>query len=264
LLHTVAIGAGRYRLQPVNEALRTWNADPSRAAPTWQLRPWPNDPTAMLLVFVDHTSVPRGADLEAAVARARGAGVRTLRTSALLPRAAEVAREHGFMPVDTLHLLRLPLDEPTCRRIDAWAVTTGHSTRALRPWHHARAAAVDQDAFGTTWGNDAASVADIRIATPHHRARMVRDGRRMAGFAISGWGGHTGYVQRVAVHREHRRRGVARALVIDALAWMSVRALSAAYVNTGLDNSAALALYEDLGFERLDERLVIAARDIAA
>jgi ribosomal-protein-alanine N-acetyltransferase len=85
----------------------------------------------------------------------------------------------------------------------------------------------------------------------------------MAGFAISGWGGHTGYVQRVAVHRDHRRRGVARALVIDALAWMSALPLTAAYVNTGIDNTAALALYEDLGFERLDERLVIAARDIA-
>ena len=78
------------------------------------------------------------------------------------------------------------------------------------------------------------------------------------------WGGSSGYVQRVAVRRDQRRRGVARALVIDALAWMRVRPLTAAYVNTGLDNAAALALYEDLGFERLDERLTIAARDIAA
>jgi ribosomal protein S18 acetylase RimI-like enzyme len=251
-------------LQPVNEALRTWNVDPSRAAPTWQLRPWPNDPSAMLLVFVDHTSIPAGADLEAAVARARAAGVRTLRTSAMFPRAAEVAHDHGFATVDTLHLLRLHLDEATCRRIDDLALAAGHSTRPLRPWHHGRAAVVDQDAFGTTWGNDAASVADIRMATPHHRARLVRDGRRMAGFAISGWGGHTGYVQRVAVHRDHRRRGVARALVVDALAWMIDRPLTAAYVNTGVENAAALALYEDLGFERLDERLVIAARDIVA
>ena len=68
----------------------------------------------------------------------------------------------------------------------------------------------------------------------------------------------------MAVHREHRRRGVARALVVDALAWMSAHPLTAAYVNTGVENAAALALYEDLGFERLDERLVIAARDIAA
>jgi len=251
-------------LQPVNEALRTWDAGPSRVAATWNLRPWPNDPSSMLLVFVDHTSVPTGADLEAAVARARAAGVRTLRTSAMLPRAAEVAHAHGFATIDTLLLLRLYFDASTRTRIDDLAAEIGHSTRPLRAWQHGRAAVVDQDAFGTTWGNDAASVADIRVATPHHRARMVRDGRRMAGFAISGWGGHTGYVQRVAVHREHRRRGVARALVVDALAWMSAHPLTAAYVNTGVENAAALALYEDLGFERLDERLVIAARDIAA
>jgi len=53
-------------------------------------------------------------------------------------------------------------------------------------------------------------------------------------------------------------------LVVDALSWMGGLPLTAAYVNTGLDNAAALALYEDLGFERLDERLVIAARDISA
>jgi ribosomal protein S18 acetylase RimI-like enzyme len=245
----------------VSEVLRALNATPSRV-PAWELRPWPNDPTAMLLVFVDHTAVPAGADIEQAVARARKAGVRTLRTSAMFPRAAEVARAHGFEPVDTLHLLRLELTGATGARIDA--LTTDHRTRPLRAWHHVRAAEVDQDAFGPTWGNDAAGVADIRAATPHHRARLVRDGRRMAGFAISGRGGSSGYLQRVAVHHDHRRRGVARALVVDALAWMRARALAAAYVNTGLDNVAALALYEDLGFERLDAQLTIAARDIAA
>ena len=244
--------------------MRAWNTAPSRVASTWELRPWPNDPTAMLLVFVDHTSVPAGTDLEAAVGRAREAGIRTLRTSALFPRAAEVAREHGFEPIDTLHLLRLRLDDATCARIEELAASTDHTTRPLRAWHHTRAAEVDQDAFGRLWGNDAASIADIRDATPHHRARMVRDGRRMTGFAISGWGGSSGYLQRVAVRRDQRRRGVARALVIDALAWMRGRPVTAAYVNTGLDNAAALALYEDLGFERLDERLTIAARDIAA
>jgi ribosomal protein S18 acetylase RimI-like enzyme len=249
----------------VSEVLRaSWNTGPSRVAPTWELRPWPNDPSAMLLVFVDHTSVPAGTELEAAVARARQAGVRTLRTSALFPRAAEVAREHGFEPIDTLHLLRLRIDAATCARIDELAACTEHTTRPLRAWQHSRAAEVDQDAFGATWGNDAASVADIRAATPHHRARVVRDGRRMAGFAISGWGGTSGYVQRVAVRRDHRRRGVARALVVDALAWLCGRPVTSVYVNTGLENAAALALYEDLGFERLDERLTIAAREIAA
>jgi ribosomal-protein-alanine N-acetyltransferase len=201
--------------------------------------------------------------LENAVACARAAGIRTLRTSAMLPHAAGVAAEHGFTAIDTLYLLRLSLDDSSRRSIAALASAPEHDTRPLHNWHHRRAALVDQDAFGAMWGNDAVSVADIRSATPHHRARMVRTRRHMAGFAISGWGGHTGYVQRVAVHRDHRRRGVARALVVDALAWMSALPLTAAYVNTGIGNTAALALYEDLGFERLDERLVIAARDIA-
>lgn len=247
----------------MSEVLRTPNAASARLASTWELRPWPNDPTAMLLVFVDHTAVPAGAELEAAVAGARAAGVRTLRTSALLPRAAEIASAHGFEPIDTLHLLRLRLDDDACARIAELSASPTHRTRRLRAWHHTGAAEVDQDAFGTTWGNDAASIADIRVATPHHRARMVRDGRQMVGFAISGWGGNSGYVQRVAVRSEHRRRGVARALTVDALSWMRGRRLTAAYVNTGVDNEPALALYEDLGFERLDARLTIAARDIA-
>jgi hypothetical protein len=181
-------------VHPVNDVARAWNGLPARLAPTWELRPWPNDSTAMLLVFVDHTSVPAGTDLEAAVGRAREAGIRTLRTSALFPRAAEVASEHGFEAIDRLHLLRLRLDAAAVRRIGELAPATGHSTRPLRAWQHTRAAQVDQDAFGTMWGNDAAGIADIRAATPHHRARTVRDGRRVAGFAISGWGGNSGYV----------------------------------------------------------------------
>ena len=96
---------------------------------------------------------------------------------------------------------------PLAARSTSWRRPRAMPPDRSRAWHHSRAAEVDQDAFGRIWGNDAASVADIRLATPHHRARMVSDGGRMAGFAISGWGGNTGYVQRVAVHHEHRRRG---------------------------------------------------------
>ena len=42
----------------------------------------------------------------------------------------------------------------------------------------------------------------------------------------------------------------------------SRRALTAAYVNTGFDNDPALALYEDLGFVRLDDQLTIVERTL--
>jgi len=84
----------------VSEVVRTWSAPSPRPAPKWQLRPWPNDTTALLLVFSDHLMVPRPDDLEAAVAQARRVGARTLRTSALLPLAADVALDHGLQKIE--------------------------------------------------------------------------------------------------------------------------------------------------------------------
>ncbi len=119
---------------------------------------------------------------------------------------------------------------------------------------------VDRQAFGPMWGNDATSLRDIRSATPVHLARMIRSGRRLAGFALSGAAADSGYLQRIAVDPDHRRRGIARDLVIDALRWMHDDRRSRCLVNTGIDNSAALALYEGLGFERLPDVLTIAER----
>lgn len=231
-----------------------------RDARRWQLRPWPNDPTARLLVFVDHLSVPSPADLDAAGEAARAAGATTLRTSALFPAVADVATASGFRIIDTLALLKVGLDDHLDHVIEAHFGVARPATRPLRRRHHGRAAAIDQEAFGVMWGNDAASLADIRSATPVHRARCTRDGRRLTGFAISGTSGDTGYVQRLAVADAARRRGLARTLVADALRWMRRRGHVVAYVNTGVTNDAALALYEGLGFVRMDDHLVIAER----
>jgi ribosomal-protein-alanine N-acetyltransferase len=84
----------------------------------------------------------------------------------------------------------------------------------------------------------------------------------LAGFAISGTASDTGYVQRLAVSPEHRRRGLARVLVDDALAWMSRRGARSALVNTGVTNDAALTLYAATGFVRLGEELTIAERKL--
>jgi ribosomal protein S18 acetylase RimI-like enzyme len=231
-----------------------------RAPRPWQIRPWPNDPDARLLVFLDHLTVPTADDLAEAAAEAAAGGAVVLRTSALFPRAADVAIEQGFEVIDRLALLRIGLDDRFDRFVDARLGASRPRTAPLRTWQHRRAAAVDRDAFGALWGNDAASIREVRRATPVHRARQVRRGRRMAGFAISGAAADSGYVQRVAVDRRHRREGIARTLVLDSLVWMRRRALSCAYVNTGVDNHAALALYDDLGFVRMDEHLLIAER----
>ena len=222
----------------------------------WRLRSWPNDPTVAHLIFVDHLSLPSPESVEAAVRRARSGGATAVRTSALFPRVAEVLDSVGFETIDQLVLLRRGL---TTSIVDDKSDLT-HRLRPFHPWHLPRAATLDQEAFGTKWGNDTASLREIRRATPHNHARLVRHGREIAGFAITGAALESGYLQRLSVGSAHRRQGIAHDLVLDSLQWMYARGLSAAFVNTGIDNQAALQLYDQLGFVALDDMLVITER----
>lgn len=223
-----------------------------------RLEPWPTDPTVGHLVLLEYQSVPTVAEIDEMVERARRQGLVSVRTSALFPSAADVVLDAGFEPLDSLALLRAELlDDDPDRAAREGAGTGAHRVRRLWATQHARAAAVDQLAFGPTWGYDAGSLAATRRATPAHRARRVG---RIDGYAISGAGGSTGYVQRLAVRPDRQRQGIADALVVDALAWMRSRRIDSVLVNTGVDNVAALRLYERHGFRELPDRLTVAER----
>ncbi|CAN5415161.1 hypothetical protein BH23ACT3_BH23ACT3_10160 [soil metagenome] len=211
------------------------------------------------LIVLEHDAVPSSDELAYWIERARRRGFRVLRTGALFPDAASAVLEAGFRLLDSLVLLRIDLDDPTALDAPPQNGARG-GVRVTRLWarQHEAAAAVDRVSFGATWGNDARSLADIRRATPAHWARKVGASRGVDAFAISGAGGRTGYVQRLAVHPDQRRSGIANALVDDAIAWMRSRGLSSALVNTGEDNTAALKLYERWGFRRLGDRLTVA------
>ncbi len=226
----------------------------------WRLRRWPNDPTVAHLIFVDHLSLPTPGSVLAAVEQARQTGARAVRTSALYPRVADVLKSTGFETIDRLMLLRRELDESALTR----PADLEHRSRPFRVWHLPKAADVDQDAFGELWGNDTAGLREIRRATPHNRARLVRVRGELAGFAISGAAQENGYLQRLSVANAHRRQHVARALVLDAMNWMGGRRLSAAFVNTGVANAPAIDLYASLGFEPLDDELIIAERQLTS
>lgn len=242
-------------------AQATRTADQARS---WRLRPWPNDPTVAQLVFLDHLTVPTDETVALATERARARGATTVRTSALFPRAADVVLSAGYYPIDTLALLRLDLTAPApVLAMGAW----NGATAPMRPWHLARAADIDAAAFGTTWGNDANSLREIRAATPVYRARVATQRRTFApvspraavtGFAITGVAGSNAYLQRIAVDPSVQRSGIGTALVADAVSWMRSKQLTSVLVNTGIDNAPALALYERFGFRRLTEHLVIA------
>ena len=59
-----------------------------------------------------------------------------------------------------------------------------------------------------------------------------------------------------------QRCGHGRALTIDALRWMMRRRLGDCLVNTSVDNAAALALYDSIGFQRMDEQLTVLQVDL--
>jgi ribosomal protein S18 acetylase RimI-like enzyme len=72
------------------------------------------------------------------------------------------------------------------------------------------------------------------------------------------------YVDALAVADEHRRAGVATALLDAATVEARQRGLRGVALDTGLDNTAAQALYEGYGFEREGERHAPNARVAAA
>ncbi len=212
---------------------------------------WPHEDDVVQIVLTDHHMVPTNSTVEHWVGHAtRSPGVRAIRTGALFDRAAPPFLQLGFAPIDTLALLEARLDQHRRSR-------SRRGTRQLRPDQLGAAAHIDRLAFGDPWGNDVDSLGAITRATPRHRARAVFHHRELVGFAITGQSGDHGYLQRLAVHPDARRRGVASRLVDDSLHWMQRRGATTAMVNTAIDNDAALGLYAGFGFRRRDEQLHI-------
>ena len=86
----------------------------------------------------------------------------------------------------------------------------------------------------------------------------------LVAFALAGASSDHGYLQRLAVDPGAQRRGHGRALTTDALRWMARRRLPDCLVNTSVDNAAALALYDSIGFTPMDELLTVFHVDVRA
>ncbi|MEL6893382.1 MAG: GNAT family N-acetyltransferase [Actinomycetota bacterium] len=259
------------------------------------VREWPDDATIAHLVVLDVTRVPTVADINRLTATAFDAdpAVTRIRTSALFPGSREPFAAAGYDVCDRLALLERRIDRVVPIRIDvargpAPGGPTPTPTRPMRPTpmgsrrprpitepgpdeatvqlrrlgarRLAIAAELDRSAFPAGWANTAATLGDITTATPRHRGRLAYDGGTAVGFAITGLAGSVGYVQRVAVRPDARRRGVARLLVADTLSWLQRRGANTALVNTGDHNDAALELYRSLGFHRRRDELVVMER----
>ncbi|MFN8021216.1 MAG: N-acetyltransferase [Acidimicrobiales bacterium] len=209
--------------------------------------PCPGSATTAQIVVLDGTAIPTPEHYRTWGATLRALGFTHVRTGALAPRQSAQAERAGLTCVQELALL--DIDAP----FTIGPIT--HRTHRLRAHELPRLAAIDLAAFGANWALDAEMLADIRQATPAHRARTVRLDGIAAGFLVSGRAGRTGYVQRLAVHPDAQRHGLATALLLDSLRWMRRARVRRAFVNTHVENTAALELYRRHGFAELPERL---------
>jgi ribosomal protein S18 acetylase RimI-like enzyme len=195
-------------------------------------------------------------EIERCVAALRAGGYHAVVTSALGPAAAGPFVDAGFSVRERLHLLVHDLDD------------LPHSmspTRRARRSDRAAILTLDAHAFDGFWRMDDDALTDTVHATPATRFRVTTGrpgGRDVSGYAITGHADGRGYLQRLAVHPAARQRGFGRALVVDALRWLRRRATARALVNTQLENTTALALYESCGFRRLPVGLCVLGRTL--
>lgn len=173
-------------------------------------------------------------------------------TGALTEQEQRPFVEAGFTVADELFVLTRVLGD-----VAVPAPPAGTRLRRARTADRAAVVELDHLCFGSFWQLDSGGIDEAVHATPRARFRVAEtegvDG--LAGYVICGRAAERGYVQRLAVHPDARRRGVAAALMLDGLRWLQRWGAAEAVVNTQQTNADALALYEHLGFERRDAGL---------
>lgn len=107
---------------------------------------------------------------------------------------------------------------------------------------------LDERAFGGIWRY---SEKTLRQAYQQaSEARVVEIENRIAAYQISTESHYGAHLARLAVDPPWQRQGFGRALVVDAIRRLMRASKWKMSVNTQLDNTRSLQLYEQLGFER--------------
>jgi len=174
--------------------------------------------------------------------------------SEALDRVREFARDQGIPPV--VHTI---VDSAAERAIAAegWVPNTGHAAGHLvsvlvGPLGAAPTADVEMLSEPTSaWWELAAGAAEPSPAQRH----VLTTGEIGYGVAeITGGVVRAAmtwdllHISRLAVRPEHRRRGLAKALMAASGAWAAARGATRCVLQVAVDNAPALALYEALGF----------------
>lgn len=207
-----------------------------------QVSTWRGDQGIAVLSPAPDRPNPGASAVAAEVERLRAEGVRRALTGALHQGELAPFLANGFTEHERLHLLRHDL----LRLPDA---TASWRIRRVRSGDQTTVLDIDARAFDEFWALDRRGLDDAIRATPTSRYRVSAErGGPVTGYAVTGRAAERGYLQRLAVHPNHHRAGIGRALVVDALTWLRRSGARVAVVNTQERNAGALALYQTCGF----------------
>ena len=211
-----------------------WGPERARTAP------WKGDRRVAYLTPVPEAPVPSVAFVHRVIDELAARGFSRVVTAALSADEQAGFLEAGFEVQERLHLLGRDL-----RRLPA---TDTRPLRRAAPEDRPAVLAIDARAFPPFWQLDEDGLDEALGSTPHARFRVAGPVGAVVAYAVTGRAARRGFLQRVAVHPDHRRQGLGRALVVDALRWLRRWGAHHAVVNTQTGNDTALALYESLGF----------------
>jgi len=230
------------------------------------VRPWAGHPSrAFLMISGSHspeTELPDEDVLREWVATMTRWGYNSVRTCAMSSQASDALTEIGFLPAQSLVLLRLKHLSPP-----SYDIPPDLAPRPVRLLRH-RASLIqdilrlDQSAFGSEWHLDEETLRDAFTATRHVRLLTARHRGVLEGFVLVGATDRTGFIQRLAVHPDARRTGVASRLIMAAVEWSFRRGCTNTVVNTETNNNAALGLYRSIGFSDMDHGLTVLERQL--
>jgi ribosomal protein S18 acetylase RimI-like enzyme len=228
--------------------------------------PWRSSPRLGYLAPLGDGSVLHASTVRRAVGHLADAGYEEVITGAMSEGEAGAFIAAGFHVRERLHLLNHPMTHLEDKRGDG---TPRVATRRARRADRAAVLALDHQAFQPFWRLDDDALDESLLATPVARFRVTGGSRALrgsrepvTGYAVFGWSADRGYLQRLAVHPEHRGRGLAETLVFDGLIWLARRGVRTTLVNTQEENRRALRLYQRVGFVPEPHGLVVLAADV--
>ncbi|HEX9667763.1 MAG TPA: ribosomal protein S18-alanine N-acetyltransferase [Thermodesulfobacteriota bacterium] len=121
----------------------------------------------------------------------------------------------------------------------------------IEPHHLDEIIAIEQVSFPTPWPRQ---VFDMELKSSRSYKRVSKINGTVVGYIIAWKIYDEVHILNLAVHPEHRRRGIGRGLLNDCLLYFSNKGIKSAILEVRVRNKNAIKLYEKTGFRSVGFR----------